>query len=267
MVHGEWRAFCKQISGYKTVFARDLPELPSGPWAVVKHDVECDPKKALQIAKIEKENGIGATYYLQAEVVLEYPDIVKELINLGHEVGYHYDVLDACQGDLTAANVLFKDNLSLFKQNGADILSICPHGNPLIKRSGWTSNRDFFATNSIADQYTDIFDVVVENYKYLKTPPAYFSDAGYSLTKIADIRTGMNTDDERASGIDNIFTLLDRGQNVIVSTHPHRWYESHFRFRFVRLRFLLIKRLAILASKVGFIKRLMSQFYYLARRF
>ena len=76
---------------------------------VIKHDIEANLPLALRIARIEAECGHFATYYFQGDLLLRAgaADIVREIVKLGHEAAYHYDVLDACDGDFATATVEF----------------------------------------------------------------------------------------------------------------------------------------------------------------
>jgi hypothetical protein len=63
----------------------------------LRHDVDLSPEKALEMAEIEASQGIYSTYY----VLLRSPfynaltkkniEIWKTILNLGHEIGLHFD--------------------------------------------------------------------------------------------------------------------------------------------------------------------------------
>jgi hypothetical protein len=67
------------------------------PNVVLRHDIDFSPYLALEMAKIESNLGIKATYFF----MLRSPfynlfsrannEVVKEIIALGHEIGLHYD--------------------------------------------------------------------------------------------------------------------------------------------------------------------------------
>jgi hypothetical protein len=64
---------------------------------IIRHDIDCSPNLALKMAKIEHKMGVKATYFF----MLRSPfynlftrannEAVKEIINLGHNIGLHYD--------------------------------------------------------------------------------------------------------------------------------------------------------------------------------
>lgn len=62
-----------------------------------RHDVDMSPQRALRLARIEQEAGVRSTHFLMLHSefynLLESrsADIVHEIIDLGHEIGLHYD--------------------------------------------------------------------------------------------------------------------------------------------------------------------------------
>jgi hypothetical protein len=48
---------------------------------------------ALQMAKVESEKGIVATYYFRKSMLSFNEAVVRGIVELGHEIGYHYEDL------------------------------------------------------------------------------------------------------------------------------------------------------------------------------
>ena len=59
---------------------------------VLRHDIDRKPKNALRMAGLEHELGNQSTYYFRLPYTFK-PDIIGKIHDLGHEVGYHYEVL------------------------------------------------------------------------------------------------------------------------------------------------------------------------------
>jgi hypothetical protein len=59
---------------------------------VLRHDIDRRPGNALQMAELEHELGIQSTYYFRFPCTFK-PEIIRKIQALGHEVGYHYEVL------------------------------------------------------------------------------------------------------------------------------------------------------------------------------
>ncbi|MCZ7355881.1 MAG: hypothetical protein O8C65_03020 [Candidatus Methanoperedens sp.] len=66
-------------------------------FAMMRQDIDRKPMSALNTARVERELGIKATYYFRMNVFR--PEIMREIESVGHEVGYHYEVLGKANGD------------------------------------------------------------------------------------------------------------------------------------------------------------------------
>ena len=126
------------------------------------------------MAYIENKFGLKATYYVQS-YLLENEDNTRNLKNLksGHEVTYHYDVLDSNNGNFQDAQIEFDKTLIEFEKLGMKVKTVCPHGNPVKKRSGWSSNKDFFRNKFINTRYFEIADIVVNTEKFINNELIY----------------------------------------------------------------------------------------------
>jgi len=184
-----WEKISRELSEkFYTIRADEILEnIDAENWLVVKHDVETNVAKALELAKIEHRYNIKATYYIQADLLEENKEKLQEIAALGHEIAYHYDVLDANDGNYEAAIKEFQKHLDTFRSLGFTIKTVCPHGNPIKIRDGWSSNKDFFKNDRVNATFPDILDIVVHLPKIVKKEYAYISDAGYSFKKIANI--------------------------------------------------------------------------------
>jgi len=64
------------------------------PFVILRHDVDRRSRMALEMAQMEKEMGIRDTYYFKMMPGVFEPGIIKMIRDMGHEIGYHYEVLD-----------------------------------------------------------------------------------------------------------------------------------------------------------------------------
>ena len=94
----------------------------------IKHDVEARMERAVRMARIEAEKGHRATYYIQGDLVKRASATrhVQEISALGHEVAYHYDVLDSKEGNYSEALKEFGEICGLFASAGIQITTVCP---------------------------------------------------------------------------------------------------------------------------------------------
>ncbi len=71
---------------------------PPDPFFILRHDVDLSPAAAIRLAEQEAERGVSATYFLLVGtryynlLAPEHGHVARRLVELGHEVGLHYDV-------------------------------------------------------------------------------------------------------------------------------------------------------------------------------
>ena len=269
--HSEWDRFCSIVSSqYNCIRADEVRQQSlDGSWICIKHDVETDVGKALSIAQIEKNHRIRATYFVQSYLLDDNIDLLQEISNLGHEVTYHYDVLDSNKGDMIAAIEEFSDNVSRFRESGFEVRTVCPHGNPIMQRDGWSSNKDFFRNTDVVELYPHVFDVVVQVKDVVKSKVAYISDAGYGWKLIGNVDENdiQNIGDIDIDRLSTMLKLIGDSKKVIVSSHPHRWSSHRFIFYYQIILFKFLKYTSKLIKRIPFLKNLVFKYYYLAKKF
>lgn len=160
------------------------------------------------MAELENSLGIQATYYFRYPYTFK-PEIIKKIHSLGHEVGYHYEVLGKVRGDYKKAIELFEKELNEFRKI-ADVKTICAHGNPFYKHI----SLDLW-------KYYDFKNFDIKGEAFLSvTDIEYFSDAGrrwiYKNKTIAD------TTDELIKYIKS-----NEFEKIYINAHPERWSPSN----------------------------------------
>src|SRR3989304_5191784 len=81
-------------SGYNILTVKDYFTYNGKDFIILRHDVDRKPSSALLMAQIEHEYGISSTFYFRKTKDVFVPDIIEKVDKLGHEIGYHYEVLD-----------------------------------------------------------------------------------------------------------------------------------------------------------------------------
>ena len=99
---------------------------------ILRHDVDLVPSNSLRFAKIQSSRGIIGTYYFRAVPESWDESIIKEIGDLGHEIGYHYENMDTCNGNMDKAWDDFRYNLDKLRRI-VDVNTICMHGSPRSK--------------------------------------------------------------------------------------------------------------------------------------
>ena len=66
---------------------------------ILRHDIDAKACNALAVAKVEAALGIRASYYFRIVPQSNQPEIIKQIVAMGHEIGYHYEDLSLSHGD------------------------------------------------------------------------------------------------------------------------------------------------------------------------
>jgi hypothetical protein len=175
---------------------------------------------ALEMAKIDAHYGIRATYYFRMKPGLFKPETVRAIAELGHEIGYHYEVLSDTRGNYDAARELFESNLSTLRRI-APVMTVCMHGRALSKYH----NLDFWKENALED-----FGLAGEPYLTIDySDMYYFSDTGlcwdnqrFNLRDIVDAKEHF----EIKGTIDLIdFIVAQTNLKGALLTHTNIWTD------------------------------------------
>ncbi len=270
-VYKYWDQFCRDLNekGIVSIPAKEVKESMAS-FLVLKHDIENTVPKAYKLAEIENKYGHRGTYYAHV-YLMDDPknvELLRKMQAMGHEISYHYDVMDSNHGDLDGAIKEFEDNRKHFESLGFPIITVCQHGNPVVERVGYTSNRDFFRSARVQAMYPNIADIMVDYKDKYRTDYSYFSDAGRKFKLIFDPINNdiVNSDDKNTPYVDLNALMEALPSKVIISTHPHRWTDSAASYIVKEKVFKIIKGSAKLAMKVPGIKKIMSRYYYLAKK-
>jgi len=193
---------------------------PVRPCVLLRHDIDRIPGNALAMAELEAQLGIRATYYVR-KVPSAYDDgLVSRLDSLGHEVGYHYEVLSKTKGNVDAALELFSSELAELRVH-APIRTASSHGSPL---SPWDS-LDIWHHASPSD-----FGLLGEAYLQIDySDVAYYTDTGRSWfaegTNLRDRVESKDLELETVRTTDELVAIVEakRYPAICIQTHPERW--------------------------------------------
>jgi hypothetical protein len=126
---------------------------------ILRHDVDFSPDAALDMAKREAEMGVRASYFLLFASpfynLLSAPhrDFPRQLADLGHEVGLHYDVRAYAQlGQPSLLDSLFMEAELLGRLSGTEVKSIAMHNPSIYGEDPFRNVQQF--TNAYADEFT-----------------------------------------------------------------------------------------------------------------
>ncbi len=193
---------------------------------ILRHDVDLLPFNSLAFAKIQSENKVKCSYYFRAVPESWNENVIQEISSLGHEIGYHYECLTTCNGNMENAIIDFELNLSRLRKL-APVSTICMHGSPMSK---WDS-KDLWKHNKYQD-----YDIIGE---------PYFDVDFQKVFYLTD--TGRRWDGEKVSVRDKvnsgsiltfhttqqIIKAADMGQlpnQIMFTCHPQRWTDNKLKW-------------------------------------
>ena len=210
---------------YEPIAVRDYFESDPDRCIILRHDVDRAVKCSLDMAQLEHEYGIRSTYYFRHTDDVFKPEFIHAIADLGHEIGFHYEVMDKAKGDTARAIEIFKTELGELRAI-EDVNTACMHGNPLAP---W-SNRDLWEKYDIKD-----FGIIAEPYLSIDYGKVlYLTDTGRTWAD-RNIRVKDVLDDSaNIRSIPNIATTNDvidlvskeEIPQICILAHPNRWCED-----------------------------------------
>lgn len=123
----------------------------------LRHDVDLLPGNSLHFARIQHQMGIKGTYYFRAVPESWDESIITEIASLGHEIGYHYENLTVCNGNIEKAWDDFRFHLEALRKL-APVSTICMHGSPQSRfdsKDLWNTY-DYRTLGIVAEPYFDL---------------------------------------------------------------------------------------------------------------
>lgn len=212
-------------SGYAVLTVREYLSRDSLPerFVVKRHDVDRKPGNALDFARLEADLGVSSTYYFRTIDKTFEPDMIEEIADLGHEIGYHYEDLDRAEGDVAAAHDSFRAHLDRLR-DVATVETICMHGNPLTPYD----NREMWKEGTL-----DEYDLLGEAYLSVDfTDVTYFTDTNRTWydekTMANDWPDGPSEKAIQVQTTRELIGLVEsrRADRLYVLSHPNRWADT-----------------------------------------
>ena len=206
----------------------------------LRHDVDKRPFHSLELAKIEAELGVQAVYYFRCTPCSNNPDVIQAIVNLGHEIGYHYEDMSITHGNPHQAIQHFQQWLQYFRQF-YPVHRICMHGAPTSQYDG----RDLWKSYNYHDygiDYEPYFDEDFNTTLYLtdtgrrwdgykvsvrdKVPQQeQWNQQGLTFHSTPDIITWLSTIHHSPNTIHHTPNTI---HHILITTHPQRWTDNIF---------------------------------------
>ncbi|KKH33443.1 polysaccharide deacetylase family protein [Methanosarcina mazei] len=206
---------------------------------ILRHDVDRAVNRNLAMAKLEHRYRIKSTYYFRHIEETFKPEIIRQMARMGHEIGFHYEVMDKANGDMDRAIEIFKEELEDLRKAAEKVTKIntvCMHGNPLkpwSNRDLWRKYdfRDFGLTGEpyLSIDYNKVF--------YLTDTGRTWADLKIRVKDTIDRPEGNSKEKSRAnkkvdpraiSSTDDVIRLIqsEKFSQICLLVHPNRWCED-----------------------------------------
>lgn len=192
---------------------------------ILRHDVDKQPQNSLQFARIQNKKGISGTYYFRVVSKSYNKHIIREISELGHEIGYHYETMYTCNGNVDKAYEEFCRNLKKFREI-ASIATICMHGSPFSKydnRAIW-EKYDYKKLGIIGEPY---FDIDFKTVLYL-TDTGRCWDGNKVSIRDKVMQTSLQKKYHFKSTTDIINNLDALPNQMMLTFHPQRWSNNYY---------------------------------------
>lgn len=198
-------------------------------YVILRHDVDLLPYNSLRFAKIQHDAGVKGSYYFRAVPESWDEAIIKEIVALGHEVGYHYENLTTCSGDVEKGIKDFERHLEALCEL-SEVKTICMHGSPRSKYDSKNLWKTYYYRDYgiIGEPY---FDVDFDDVFYLTDTGRRWDGWKVSVRdKVAQqeqwIEEGLVF-----QSTEDIVCGLNSGKmpnRIMMTFHPQRWHSGAF---------------------------------------
>jgi len=209
-----------------------------GRYVILRHDVDLRAAHSLATAEIESELGIRASYYFRVVPQSNQPSIIKAIVALNHEIGYHYEDMTIFNGELDKSMAHFIKQLDYFRQF-YPVRTISMHGSPASK---W-DNRDLWKTNNyrdygiIGEPYLDLLTLdSLSNGKitYLTDTARMWDGDKYNVRdkRILEVKEVKISNRKKVVNIHSTFDFINWLKTkptvnaMMITTHPQRWTDN-----------------------------------------
>ena len=210
-------------AGYEFQTFQDFTLNPKDKVVILRHDSDKSSSSELEFAAMENQLGIKASYYFRIPKTFRIKTI-QRIMELGHEIGYHYEDLSVTRGDFIKAIQRFENNLNAIRRL-YPVKTIAMHGRPL---SLWNSKElwkkyDFRKYGIIAEPY-----ISVDYQKVL-----YLTDTGsrWNGEKMIirdSVLSSFNFNIHSTFQLIKLFSEKKLPDKIILNSHPARWNDNLF---------------------------------------
>jgi hypothetical protein len=211
-------------ASYKFQTYEEFIKSPKGKVILLRHDVDLLPQNSLFFAKIQHELGVKGTYYFRAVPESWNENIIREIASLGHEIGYHYECLTTCKGNIVKGIKNFEHNLDALRKL-APVSTICMHGSPMSKYDSkdlWNEHK-YEDYGIIGEPY---FDVNFNEVFYITDTGRRWD--GHEVSVRDKVDTPFTIHFHTTDQITEAAKYDGLPDQIMFTFHPQRWNDNYF---------------------------------------
>lgn len=209
-------------AGYRFQTFNDFLSQPQERAILLRHDVDDRKLHSLEFARIQNEKGIVGSYYFRMVPQSFDETVIREVYDLGHEVGYHYEDMDFAKGDPHKAIQLFEQHLAKLRAV-VPVSTICMHGSP---RSPF-DNKDVwkhYQYRNYGITGEPYFDIDFNQVFYLTDTGRRWDGGSVSVRDKVNTRFRLHFRTTQ-----DIIGAIRSGEfpnQVMINFHPQRWTDN-----------------------------------------
>jgi len=195
---------------------------PENKVIILRHDVDLLPYNSLRFAKIQNSLGVKGVYYFRAVPESWDEKVIREIVALGHEVGYHYETMDTAKGDIDEGWNQFKLHLNELRKI-TEVTTACMHGSPRSKfdnKEIW-KKYDYKNIGLIGEPYYDIdFNKV-----FYLTDTGRMWD-GFKVSVRDKVKSSFTQTYHTTNQIITGLNSSNMPDQIMFNFHPQRWHDN-----------------------------------------
>lgn len=202
-----------KAANYSIIPFKECETIQDKKFIILRHDIDFSLQFALELAKLEAELGIFSTYFTRARNEFYDPfseqgkAIVREIFELGHEIGFHWDSRDYSSDADEGKKKFLEDKEKIEAVINKKIISVSQHNpsstplidvSPFVKIDAYDkmfSNHDLiYVSESLAAwrQYTPLDLIKKEKNFHFLAHPLWWIAEGNTMKEKLEFFAGMN---------------------------------------------------------------------------
>jgi len=192
----------------------------------IKHDVDNRPLFSLRIAEIESSMDIQTSYYFRSKDFTTHAETIRAIARMGHTIGYHYENLATCNGDIKTAFDDFCLQLEQLRKI-TPVSTACAHGSPLSRYDNqelW----NHYDIHTLGIDFEPMLDTDFRHTLYLTDTGRRWDGQSVSVrdkapqSPILSLTATFSHTDDIIHAINDLNHPIHR-YSLLVNTHPQRW--------------------------------------------